>query len=166
MASFFDIGKDAYDRSKEVVDAALAALRGAVSNMEPSWKLVVPIVLRGIGETFDKERGGWPALAKRTQAERQKQGFDPSHPILQRTGELKREATGHGHHLGWVTSPSSLTFQPDPAYDKFKHHTGFMLHNAIRVPARPFFLIYDHEQEDIVKTIALDIARQVQAAVR
>ncbi len=59
-------------------------------------------VRQGIGENFTSEGGavgGWHPLALRTITERKELGFPGSHPILQRTRQLKMSWTERGHPL-------------------------------------------------------------------
>lgn len=50
-----------------------------------------------IPRTFEKEGPGWAPLANRTMRERQAQGFNPTGPILQRSGDLYAELTQRTH---------------------------------------------------------------------
>lgn len=50
-----------------------------------------------IPDIFKSEGPGWRQLAMRTQAERVAQGYNPTHPILRRTGDLFNELTNKAH---------------------------------------------------------------------
>jgi len=67
---------------------------------------------RGIALNFSTESAGgekWPLLAPWTVAERQSLGFAGEHPILQRTGALKRSLIDPNHPLN-VTEVSTHGF--------------------------------------------------------
>ena len=52
-----------------------------------------PTYAEAIEDIFAAEGPGWDDLARGTQEEREATGFPPRHPILQRTGTLKRSLT-------------------------------------------------------------------------
>jgi phage gpG-like protein len=79
------------------VDKTLAAYADRVSDLTPAWNGVDQAFRAIVREQFASEgaHGGtpWPALAARTQRDRQRHGFPPAHPILFRTGRLERSLT-------------------------------------------------------------------------
>ena len=68
-----------------------------VSDLTPAWPAVDRAVQSVIAAQFASEgaHGGeiWKPLKPRTQRERQRLGFQPSHPILRRTGDLEKSLT-------------------------------------------------------------------------
>lgn len=75
----------------------LEAFEVFVNDLRPAWPAVDRAVQTVVALQFRSEgsHGGetWPALAKRTQAERRRLGFPPAHPILRRTGALEESLT-------------------------------------------------------------------------
>jgi hypothetical protein len=51
------------------------------------------VALEAVDAVFTREGPGWPGLAPRTQRERRARGYNPQHPILTRSGSLRRSAT-------------------------------------------------------------------------
>lgn len=49
-----------------------------------------PELLEGVDEAFVREGPGWAPLAESTARDRQRRGYGPRHPVLQRTGKLRR----------------------------------------------------------------------------
>lgn len=161
------IDKPAYDASADRVARILKTIEDTIQDLREGWERVVPIVLASIRQNFTVEgRPAWAPLAPRTRAERSRQGFDPAHPILVRTGELMREATGEGsHHMSWIAKPAELSFRTDPLFEKFQQHNGLQLYDRIYVPARPFFFIQEEDERPILEALALFVTKRIQAAV-
>lgn len=55
--------------------------------------VVLPVYTSAVEDIFRTEGPGWADLSQGTQEEREATGFPPRHPILQRTGTLKRSLT-------------------------------------------------------------------------
>jgi hypothetical protein len=71
---------------------------------------------------FKSEGPGWASLSKRTQIERQKAGFNPTHPILRRSGDLFAELTSKSHpkHVETIqVSPGKYTLTIGGSSEKF-----------------------------------------------
>lgn len=51
------------------------------------------VALEAVDAVFTREGPGWAGLAPRTQRERRARGYNPQHPILTRSGSLRRSAT-------------------------------------------------------------------------
>jgi phage gpG-like protein len=79
------------------ISRRLKALDGALANLTPAWPEVDAVFRIIVAEQFDSEgaHGGVPfaPLAPSTQAERKRQGYLPTFPILQRTHRLKDSLT-------------------------------------------------------------------------
>ena len=74
----------------------------ALGNPPPAAVEAVQEAIRaGFAEVFDSEgaAGGapWAQLAEATRRERQRLGFPPAHPILERTGDYRVSFTNEGH---------------------------------------------------------------------
>lgn len=50
------------------------------------------VALEAVDAVFTREGPGWAGLAPRTQRERRARGYNPQHPILTRSGSLRRSA--------------------------------------------------------------------------
>jgi hypothetical protein len=87
---------------------------------------------------FKSEGPGWQNLAKRTQKERQAQGYNPTHPILRRTGDLFAELTSKGHpnHIESIqTSPGRFKLTIGGSSTKFVNNQ--LGRSDLNLPARP-----------------------------
>ena len=148
----------------DIVVKLLNFLEEAVQDLRPVWESVADVMYASLQENFDAQGrpSSWAPLSPRTQQERSKQGFNPTGPILERTGELRRELGKNSSHLTWIGSPSELKFIPDPLFDKFHHHTGFVTSFGATVPARPFLLIQESDEPVILRTIAYFLAKGLQ----
>lgn len=74
-----------------------------------------------IPRTFDAEGPGWKPLSQRAQTERWMDGFDPEHPILQRTGDLFDELTSRAHpkHIEIIKTGSHARIEIGGSSRKF-----------------------------------------------
>lgn len=81
-------------RGPEQISRDLAAFGQRVATMSPAWQQVGEALLQDFAKNFESEGGvfgawsKWAPLAASTQRERQRLGYGPDHPILQRTGRL------------------------------------------------------------------------------
>jgi hypothetical protein len=81
-----------------VVDRLLQGIEERAHDMTPVWPAVYDAFKAIVAKAFDTEgastdAGKWADLAPSTQKDRARHGFPRSHPILQRTGALKRALT-------------------------------------------------------------------------
>ena len=122
------------------------------------------VILKRIQQTFREEgTPRWAPLAPRTLEERRKKGFGPG-PILQRTGELMREASSKAsQHMAYILKPRELTISLDPTFEKFQHQFGWS--GVPFIPARPFFYVTVQDEERAMDVLALALTKRVQAAL-
>ena len=77
-----------------VLDKRLQALEERIGDVRPAWPAVIAAFKQITGKAFATEGAStgqaWRPLAPATQADRRRGGFPPAHPILQRTGDLRR----------------------------------------------------------------------------
>jgi hypothetical protein len=117
-------------------------------------------IVRRIGDVwkknFDEEGqmvGGWPALAEMTQAIRESQGFSPTHPILERSGALRKAVvdfvtnardSGTGTYAdtyGGPSTTSTLTVTDGQAVIVAKGWKVSNQYNTAEHPARQFWFV-------------------------
>lgn len=67
------------------------------NRFRPALEAAADYIRQMIGDVFEQEGPGWAPLAPRTQMERAWQGYQPQHPILQRSGDLMSELTEKSH---------------------------------------------------------------------
>jgi len=121
----------------------LAMTHRKVSNFkEPLWKSS-KLILNDVERNFATEgglAGGWAPLAPSTVAGRIRAGFGGEHPILQRTGALKRSFYSH------VDSRKAVVTSRSPYF-------GFHQSRAsrTRLPRRPMLLLVERTRQNIVE---------------
>lgn len=149
-----------------VVDRFLAGLQDRISNPSPAWPAVVAEFRRIVGMAFSTEGGStgltWPALAKSTQQERRRLGYGPAHPILQRTGVLRRALVeGDGAHV--ATSATSMRIIIGGEAGRI-----FTFHQSTRprrkLPRRPPVLLTADDRTDIMHPVRLYVTGHTPAA--
>jgi phage gpG-like protein len=110
----------------KVVDRMLAGIEERARDLTGAWPKVIEIFRQINAQAFASEGastddGRWPELAETTQAERQRKGFGAAHPILQRTGKLRRALTLEENNLVTLR-PTSLRYQLSPEVDYYVYH--------------------------------------------
>lgn len=116
---------------------------------EPLWKSA-RLILRDVETQFTTEgglSGGWTPLADSTVAGRLRAGFGGEHPILQRTGELRRS------FYAYVDSKKTIiTSKPGVApYYKFHQSRMPRRYPPKGLPRRPMLLLTKTTRENIVQ---------------
>lgn len=80
------------------VSRTLMAVEGRAMDFTPAWPHVADALRLIAKQNFASEgaHGGapWQGLAASTQADRRRNGFNPGHPILKRSGALEYSLTG------------------------------------------------------------------------
>lgn len=104
--------KDPKKLGVEAIKVAAGVLR--FSDGPDVGKITNPI-REGFAQNFADEAGGphgtpWQLLAKRTSDEREQLGFDPHHPILERTG---------GYKSSWIDRMSGDHFERQHKHGQF-----------------------------------------------
>ncbi len=127
---------------------AIAELRGRLADMSPVMKAVSAVMHDTVEENFEEEgRPKWTPLARATVKQREKLGYGPEHPILQRSGDLARSCVP-GHT---ATSAFVSTNWPYAAIHQFGGMAG--RGRKVRIPARPFLTLADGDIPPIIKII-------------
>lgn len=119
----------------------------------------------GIALNFSTEAAGgekWPPLAPWTQEERASLGFAPSHPILVRSGDLKRTLTDPNHPLnltdisthGGYSYIERISIELGSLDDRFPIlHAGGISDEGYYIPARPMTILGDQAISRLHDTI-------------
>jgi hypothetical protein len=154
---------------ERVIDRLLRVERN-ITDLTPVWPDVV-MAFRAIEtRAFETEggstdSGSWPELAESTVAERARaragagEGFGeggPAHPILQRSGKLKRALTLEGVNSNVVTTPTSLryTLSEQVSYFAFHQSTGA----RHRLPRRAPVSLTEADRQALMRPIRLFVA--------
>lgn len=125
-------------------------------------------VKNAIPRVFKQEGPGWRPLSKRTQRERKASGYNPFHPILQRTGDLYKELTEKSHpkHIEIVKVGKNARITIGGSSEKFiRNQLG---NSALNIPARPMipgtgWIKLDPVDDLNLRTI---ITQKIQEAMR
>lgn len=154
-----------------VIDRLLEGIESRANDMTPAWPALVRVFRQLVGRAFETEGGStgdlWPQLAERTQADRRRKGYDPEHPILQRTQKLMRSLV-LGSDGGFVNeTPTSLEIGTDVEY--FPYHQSNKPRK--RLPRRAPVLLTADDRHEFVRPIRLyltgrDPDAQQRSAVR
>lgn len=126
-------------------DNLVGIMRGIIRNViENSSGLLdrigEKVVLVSIKKNFEEEGrpDKWEPLKERTQRERRAEGYDPEHPILVRSGELKRSATTK-EGMNYQLEKKQLIM------DCFLRKAERLHFGDIGLVARPFFFLQDQD---------------------
>lgn len=112
----------------EGADVVMRRFQGIAANAEdvsPAFPEVQRAFFNVVRRAFETEGGStasgpWRSLAERTTRERRAQGYDPFHPILQRTQTLMRSLTLPGADAVMIGAPKMLAL--GSGVDYFKYH--------------------------------------------
>lgn len=142
-----------------VVDRILQGIEGAARDLTPAWPAVVAVFQAIEARVFASEGAStgapWPQLKPSTQSDRARKGFPPAHPILERTGKLKRALTiGEGAFV--AASPTSMRYilsEEQAGY--FKYHQS--TRPRTRLPRRAPVLLTADDKTALMHPIRLYI---------
>lgn len=151
-----------------VVDRLLHGLAERAQNLQPIWPVVLREFQRIEAKTFATEGGStgakWPGLKPSTQKDRARQGYPPAHPILERTGALKR-ALVDGEGAFAAMTPTSLRVILSEEVDYFTYHQSPRPRRTL--PRRAPVLLTGDDRTALVHPIRLYITgREVGGARR
>lgn len=112
--------------------AELGAILKRVKNFKPMARPIDWVLRKNVERHFRGEgthKGAWRALSKATQIDRARQGYPPKHPMLVRSGELKRSLISRGHprHILDATR----------RFIEFGSKTGFSSYHQTGTPNMP-----------------------------
>lgn len=137
--------------SRQDVDE-LAAFFESLNSPTANMQTAVGDVVRSLFERrFDNEGPSWVGLARATQLDREEQGYNPLHPILERTGEYKMSFIDRGaidnienlitRQTGWTLELGSSDWRV-AELEGGRSEPTFM-------PSRPVTLLGDREEDEI-----------------
>lgn len=151
-----------------VVDRLLKGIEDRARDLSPAWPAVVKAFQEITAKAFASEGAStgapWRPLAESTQRDRARKGFPPAHPILERTGTLKRALTmGEGAFVS--STPSTLRYLVSAeAAGYFKYHQSNR--PRTRLPRRAPVLFTADDRTAIVHPIRLYITGRDPSAPR
>lgn len=103
-----------------VLSRTLDGIIERAEDMRPAWPEVVRVFRAMVNQAFATEGAStgqkWPGLKLSTAQDRLRKGFTGFHPILQRTGELKRSIDGGGGGFVEETATSIAIGSNDPVF--------------------------------------------------
>ena len=139
-----------------VIDRLLAGLEERAKDMRPAWPELVKVfqqITKAAFDTEGKSTGApWAPLAERTQRDRQRQGYGPAHPILQRTTQLQRALTiGEGAYI--KTTAESMAYLLAPHIDYFIYHQSRKPRK--KIPRRAPVLLTADDRHELFRPIRL-----------
>lgn len=107
-----------------------------ISEPRPALNEVGDSIERKAARAFQQEGPGWAPLKPATNRDRVRRGYPPAHPILERTGGLRRSASEQGgsHRRRYKGTRSIEVGSADPK-------AAFHQFGTRRMAARPFFRI-------------------------
>lgn len=128
---------------------SLDEIAQGVKDLSPAFTKFSTYMLREIQDTFKRQgpREHWTALKKSTVADRIRQGYGGSHPILVRTGQMKR---GFRTRVG----PRSFAIYNRMYYYRF-HQWG-----TSAMVARPMVVIYEYHRRQLLKYIDSEVLKR------
>lgn len=155
-----------------VVDRLLRGIEERATDLTPVWPAVYEAFKAIVTKAFDTEgastdAGAWPQLARRTQQDRARKGFPRSHPILQRSGALKRALTlGVGAYQRMTPTRFQVQLASEPeSVASFPYHQSLAARR--RVPRRAMVSLTGDDRTALVFPIRLYITgRDVNAPRR
>lgn len=138
-----------------LVDRLIAGIESRASDFRPVWPDVVrafrTIAARAFATEGESAGGAWPELAERTQRDREREGYNPTHPILQRTQRLMRSLTLDGGEGFANTTATSLEIGSNVEY--FKYHQSNK--PRTKIPRRPVINLTADDRVEIMRPIRL-----------
>lgn len=147
-----------------IIDRVLAGIEDRASDLTPAWPGVLAafyVITRQAFATEGASTGAtWPQLKPRTQAERRRQGYQPAHPILQRTRALARALTGEGGAFA-STAPRRLALRLSSEVDYFKYHQSTRPRR--RLPRRAPVLLTADNRTQLIHSIRLYLTGRAPA---
>lgn len=126
-----------FDRVFDGLGVTLAGLEVVLGSPE-----VIGAIREQFARNFDQEGGRtrWPQLAPSTVAERVRLGYGGAHPILQRTGALRRHVLGAPPRVSRSGSGAELRIRPDDSVGGVPKYLALAM-GTHRMPGRPMVVI-------------------------
>lgn len=142
-------------RTSREVDEFIRRIEELVNPGADAIRPIQEAVRAGFDLNFAGERGDdapWAQLAQFTQRERERLGFPPQHPILQRTGAYRRSFVEgeHPQHVSeWSASGGRWRIE-EGSRDERAEHLEF---GAWNMPARPVTILGRAGESRLVTTL-------------
>lgn len=120
-----------------------------VKDLSPAFTLFSDYMLKEIEDTFKRQgpKEHWTALKPATRKDRERQGYNPSYPILVRTGRMKRNFTTR-------IEPRSFAIYNRMYYYRF-HQWG-----TSKMVARPMLMIFEYHRRQLLKYIDSEVLKR------
>lgn len=139
-----------------VIDRMLEGLEERAKDLRPAWPELVTVFQKITKAAFDTEGKStgapWAPLALRTEKDRERQGYPPKHPILQRTQSLQRAlTTGEGAYV--KTTADSLAYLLAPHLDYFIYHQS--RRPRTKLPRRAPVLLTADDRHELFRPVRL-----------
>lgn len=137
------------------VSAYLAGIADKIKDLRPIWPEIDLILRKSVATMFKREGRGrfkWKELAEATKIDRERKGFPSAHPILTRTGRLRRGAARpHGEHI-FVKRKLSMDFGDTVPYGIYHQMSREIRAGRGKLPRRPYIYI---DKKDVAKIIGI-----------
>jgi phage gpG-like protein len=135
------------------VSLMLRGVEERAKDLTPAWPEVVRTFRAIVENQFATEgaHGGapWQPLARATQLDRVRNGLQPGHPILVRTGALKRSLTADSGDAIVAMTPTQLRVGSGVEY------FPFLEGGTSRMPARPPVELTSDDLDHLMRPIAV-----------
>lgn len=143
--------------SRRTFDRLITPLEQIATRLErPVERVGGDAIRRAFAENFATEgQGQWPSLSEAwTVPERRALGFAGRHPILVRTGSLRRSVTERGHplHTSQVIPTGAGRFSVEIGSEDERYtilHFGGRNRGGAYVPARPMAILWPHQHQQV-----------------
>lgn len=149
----------ATSQGEQLVDRLLRGIEDRARDVSPAWPQVYAEFRAITTKAFDTsgastDLGPWPALAPKTIAERQRQGFGAG-PILERTGALRRALTlGQGAYIRTTATRFTVQLASEPAsVASFPYHQSPAPRR--KLPRRAMISLTADQRTQLIRPIRL-----------
>jgi hypothetical protein len=145
-----------YFEGEAILARDLDGIAERAEDMRPAWPAVIAYFRQMVEKAFATEGAStgqkWPGLKLATAQDRLRKGFAGFHPILQRTGELKRSIDGGGGGFVEATTTSLAIGSNDPV---FWYHQSRKPRK--RLPRRAPVLTTAADRTELMRPVALHL---------
>lgn len=136
-----------------------SVMSGLTDNAEELLEQIADeIIFPSILQNFKEEgRPRWADLSERSQRERKFEGYNPTNPILQRTGELMTSSTEKNGYPGGVFDlrPKELTIS------NVLRKAETLQNGDWNLPERPFFYLQDGDYKKVDRLVVKHIQKKI-----
>lgn len=126
---------------------------------------VVDAIREQFARNFDQEggRSSWAALAPSTVEERQRLGYGGAHPILQRTGALRRHVLAAPARVTRSGTAAELRIRPGDSVGGVPKYLALAM-GTHRMPGRPMVVIDSSGAVKVTSAISRALRQRAQAS--